>query len=172
MPSTNPPRTYLGSASPVGEQRFTFRFTKAPCLWQSPPRIDRLVHPSREQCFRLQYAGILQRTPPLPSRQCPSRSQRSWSAPVQRGGGGFATNDGCTDWAIKRGVRRVVSYLVRRRPLPCCQRSGHRCHDRRHHDRRFFYPSSVRTSSLQDFVRGRAHVIHFRLGVDIRVRYF
>jgi hypothetical protein len=53
MPSTNPPRTYLGSASPVGEQRFTFCFTTAPCLWQSPPRIDRLVHPSREQCFRL-----------------------------------------------------------------------------------------------------------------------
>lgn len=53
MPSTNPPRTYLGSASPVGEQRFTFRFTTAPCLWQSPLRIDRLVHPSREQCFHL-----------------------------------------------------------------------------------------------------------------------
>lgn len=53
MPSSNPPRTYLGSASPVGEQHFTFRFTTAPCLWQSPPRIDRLVHPSREQCFRL-----------------------------------------------------------------------------------------------------------------------
>ena len=56
---------------------------------------------------------------PLPSRRANvHRSQRSWYAPVQRGGGGFATNDGCTDRAIKRGVCRVVSYLVRRRPLP------------------------------------------------------
>ena len=108
---------------------------------------------------------------PLPSRQCPSLSTFMVRASPARGR--WVRNQrrmhrsGHKTRGSSRGIVPRTSPSSSRR-----QRSGHRCHDRRHHDRRFFYPSSVRTSSLQDFVRGRAHVIHFRLGVDIRVRYF
>ena len=169
MPSSNPPRTYLGSASPLGNNALPFASPRRRVSGKVlPVSIDWCIPRGNNVSvcsMRVSY------NEPLPSRQCPSLSTFMVRASPARGG--WVRNQrrmhrsGHKTRGFSRGIVPRTSPSSSRR-----QRSGHRCHDSRHHDRRFFYPSSVRTSSLQDFVRGRAHVIHFRLGVDIRVRYF